>query len=254
MLRARGIAKTFTLPSRAGARIAALDGVSLDVEARRMRRYPFRRIGRGQEHVPALHLRQLSATGGTIAIRDDSRESRILFPAHACLAARRDPSAPDHDGLREPVHPRDPARQRIAPDLVSEPLVPRGVGEDNARARASERLERLHRAAPPVDARARDLLGRRAAARVNIARGLIAGQPLLLLDEPTASLDAENRDVVAEPDRRGAQSGRGDRRHLSRRGHARARGDARRRPRRTNEALSIEHGNLADLLIKNARS
>ncbi|CAB3788950.1 Vitamin B12 import ATP-binding protein BtuD [Paraburkholderia fynbosensis] len=34
--------------------------------------------------------------------------------------------------------------------------------------------------------------------RVNIARGLIAGHPLLLLDEPTASLDAENRDVVAE--------------------------------------------------------
>jgi alpha-D-ribose 1-methylphosphonate 5-triphosphate synthase subunit PhnL len=32
---------------------------------------------------------------------------------------------------------------------------------------------------------------------VNIARGLIAEQPLLLLDEPTASLDAENRDVVA---------------------------------------------------------
>ena len=33
---------------------------------------------------------------------------------------------------------------------------------------------------------------------MNIARGLIAGQPLLLLDEPTASLDAENRDVVAD--------------------------------------------------------
>ncbi|MGA7776108.1 MAG: ATP-binding cassette domain-containing protein, partial [Paraburkholderia sp.] len=34
--------------------------------------------------------------------------------------------------------------------------------------------------------------------RVNIARGLIAGHPLLLLDEPTASLDAENRAVVAD--------------------------------------------------------
>ena len=29
--------------------------------------------------------------------------------------------------------------------------------------------------------------------RVNVARGFIAGRPLMLLDEPTASLDAANR-------------------------------------------------------------
>ena len=34
--------------------------------------------------------------------------------------------------------------------------------------------------------------------RVNIARGFIADRPLLLLDEPTASLDAANRAVVIE--------------------------------------------------------
>jgi alpha-D-ribose 1-methylphosphonate 5-triphosphate synthase subunit PhnL len=34
--------------------------------------------------------------------------------------------------------------------------------------------------------------------RVNIAHGLIAKQPVLLLDEPTASLDADNRRVVVQ--------------------------------------------------------
>jgi alpha-D-ribose 1-methylphosphonate 5-triphosphate synthase subunit PhnL len=32
--------------------------------------------------------------------------------------------------------------------------------------------------------------------RVNIARGLIGGHAILLLDEPTASLDAANREIV----------------------------------------------------------
>ena len=34
--------------------------------------------------------------------------------------------------------------------------------------------------------------------RVNIARGFIARHPVLLLDEPTASLDAANRQVVLD--------------------------------------------------------
>jgi alpha-D-ribose 1-methylphosphonate 5-triphosphate synthase subunit PhnL len=34
--------------------------------------------------------------------------------------------------------------------------------------------------------------------RINLARGFISGHPILLLDEPTASLDAENRAVVID--------------------------------------------------------
>ena len=48
--------------------------------------------------------------------------------------------------------------------------------------------------------------------RVNIARGFISDHPILLLDEPTASLDAANRDVVVdlidEKKRAGRRDGR----------------------------------------------
>ena len=43
--------------------------------------------------------------------------------------------------------------------------------------------------------------------RINLARGFIANHPILLLDEPTASLDAENRRVVTAMVREAKASG-----------------------------------------------
>jgi alpha-D-ribose 1-methylphosphonate 5-triphosphate synthase subunit PhnL len=81
-------------------------------------------------------------------------------------------------------------------DLVAEPLIVRGVGTHDARSRASELLAQLN-----IPARLWPLAPATFSGgeqqRVNIARGLIAGHPVLLLDEPTASLDTANRDVVA---------------------------------------------------------
>lgn len=80
-------------------------------------------------------------------------------------------------------------------DIVAEPLIARGAAPDAARARARELLlrlnlpERLHHLPPATFSGGEQQ-------RVNLARGFAPGYPILLLDEPTASLDAANRAVV----------------------------------------------------------
>ena len=72
-----------------------------------------------------------------------------------------------------------------------------GLSEAEARTRAGDLLARLNLperlwGLPPATFSGGEQQ------RVNIAMGLIAPRPILLLDEPTASLDAPNRAVVAE--------------------------------------------------------
>jgi len=82
-------------------------------------------------------------------------------------------------------------------DIVAEPLVERGTDRRKAADRAGELLSRLNLperlwALPPATFSGGEQQ------RVNIARGFITGHPVLLLDEPTASLDATNRAVVVD--------------------------------------------------------
>ena len=80
-------------------------------------------------------------------------------------------------------------------DVVAEPLLSVGVTEDVARARAREMLERLNIPQRLWSLSPTTFSGGEQQ-RVNIARGFAHGFPALLLDEPTASLDARNRDVA----------------------------------------------------------
>jgi alpha-D-ribose 1-methylphosphonate 5-triphosphate synthase subunit PhnL len=82
-------------------------------------------------------------------------------------------------------------------DVVAEPLVARGVAREDAQERARALLTRLNLperlwGLPPATFSGGEQQ------RVNIARGVSTEHPVLLLDEPTASLDATNRQVVVD--------------------------------------------------------
>ncbi len=80
-------------------------------------------------------------------------------------------------------------------DVVAEPLLALGIPVAEARDRAAGLLgrlnipERLWSLSPTTFSGGEQQ-------RVNIARGFAHAYPALLLDEPTASLDAANREVV----------------------------------------------------------
>src|SRR5690606_26891092 len=82
-------------------------------------------------------------------------------------------------------------------DVVMEPARARGMDLNTARQRAEELLlrlgipERLWNLAPGTFSGGEQQ-------RVNIARSFMVHWPVLLLDEPTASLDDANRKVVIE--------------------------------------------------------
>ncbi|MBB6487656.1 phosphonate C-P lyase system protein PhnL [Rhizobium lusitanum] len=91
-------------------------------------------------------------------------------------------------------------------DVVAEPLLARGVNAADAREKAAGLLAQLNLPQelwqlPPATFSGGEQQ------RVNIARGFITDHAILLLDEPTASLDAKNRAVVVDMIEKKKQAG-----------------------------------------------
>jgi alpha-D-ribose 1-methylphosphonate 5-triphosphate synthase subunit PhnL len=141
------------------------------------------------------------ADRGVVRVRHDGAAVDMVTAHHrTILDMRRRTLGYVSQFLR--VVPRVPAL-----NVVAEPLIRIGTSADIARARAAELLsrlaipERLWSLAPQTFSGGEQQ-------RVNIARGFAVEYPILLLDEPTAALDAENRVRVAgliqDAKRRGA--------------------------------------------------
>jgi alpha-D-ribose 1-methylphosphonate 5-triphosphate synthase subunit PhnL len=188
VLEARGLAKTFTMHQRDGLLLhvfAQLDLAVAPGECVALTGHS----GSGKSTLLRLLYANYQATAGDVRVLHgpDWVELSRASP-RTLLEVRRRTLGYVSQFLR--VIPRVPALE-----LVAEPLRRLGVAAEAARASAAEWLARLNLAPrlwrlPPATFSGGEQQ------RVNIARGLIAPRPILLLDEPTASLDADNRRVV----------------------------------------------------------
>ncbi|KGD89914.1 phosphonate ABC transporter ATPase [Achromobacter sp. RTa] len=190
MIEVRGLGKMFTLHNQGGMRLPVLEAVDFDASAGDclVLAGP---SGTGKSTLLRCLYGNYLATEGSIRVRaGDEWIELVGAPEQRVLALRRDVIGYVSQFLR--VIPRVAAL-----DVVAEPLRASGLDAEEARARAAALLQRLN-----VPARLWGLAPATFSGgeqqRVNIARGFIARHPILLLDEPTASLDADNRKVVIE--------------------------------------------------------
>jgi alpha-D-ribose 1-methylphosphonate 5-triphosphate synthase subunit PhnL len=194
ILTVRGVDKTFTMHLQGDQRLAVLHGLTFEVRSGECVALGGP-SGAGKSSILKMVYGNYAADSGRIVLRppDGDVTSEIDIAAadpRQVLAARRDAMGHVSQFLR--CVPRVPALQ-----VVAEPLVHRGLAAAEARVRAARMLTRLGIpeplwALPPVTFSGGEQQ------RVNIARGFVTELPLLLLDEPTAALDARNRDVVIE--------------------------------------------------------
>ena len=188
MLRTENLGKSFTLHLQGGLEIPVLQGVDFAIHAGECVALSGP-SGAGKSTLMRALFGNYRADIGRILIRHDGAMVDIASAdPRTVLAVRHDTLGYVSQFLR--VVPRVPAL-----DVVAEVLLGRGVPQDEARARAAALLLRLN-IAPRLHGLPPATFSGGEQQRVNLARGFIGGHPLLLLDEPTASLDAANRDVV----------------------------------------------------------
>ncbi|MBZ0261305.1 MAG: phosphonate C-P lyase system protein PhnL [Hyphomicrobiales bacterium] len=188
MLKIEKLCKEFTLHQQGGVRISVLDNVSLEVSSGETVAVTGP-SGRGKSSLLKLIYGSYKATSGAIRLfHDGSWVDATQAEPRDMIKMRQQSIGYVTQFLR--VIPRVPAV-----DIVTEPLIERGVAPNKAEVRAKDLLSRLNIPEKLWQLSPMTFSGGEQQ-RVNIARGFAAHHPVLLLDEPTASLDDENRDRV----------------------------------------------------------
>jgi len=184
------VAKSFTMHLRDGITLPVVAGVSFSVKKGEcvVLGGP---SGVGKSSILKMLYGNYAVDAGQILIEHRGHLVDLASAApRSVLEVRRDTLGYVSQFLR--VVPRVSAL-----DVVAEPLLARGVSHPEASEKASDLLAKLNLPRelwqlPPATFSGGEQQ------RVNIARGFITDHAVLLLDEPTASLDAKNRRVVVE--------------------------------------------------------
>lgn len=188
MLSVTGLSKSFVLHTQGSAQISVFRNLSITVSAGEcvVLDGP---SGAGKSTLMRMLYANYRTDSGTIAVyHDGAMVDLATAEPRVVLDVRRRSLGYVSQFLR--VIPRVSTL-----DVVAEPLRALGVGAEESRERARTMLarlnvpERLWGLAPATFSGGEQQ-------RVNVARGFVAELPILLLDEPTASLDAINRQCV----------------------------------------------------------
>ncbi|WP_249791506.1 phosphonate C-P lyase system protein PhnL [Bradyrhizobium sp. SRL28] len=189
-LHSHGLTKTFILHTQSGAQIPVFSGIELKVVASECvcLHGP---SGAGKSTLLRSLYANYKPDAGKILVQHDGNFVDLLaVEPWEVIEIRRRTIGYVSQFLR--VIPRVSTL-----DIVAEPAIMNGVPSETAYATARTLLcrlripERLWSLAPATFSGGEQQ-------RVNIARGFMVNYPVLLLDEPTASLDAANRQSVVE--------------------------------------------------------
>jgi len=184
MIELKNVSKTFILHNQGSAVIEVISNVSFSVAAGEC--VALTGVsGAGKSTLMRMIYGNYLTQSGEIHIGDIDL---VRAEPREVIKLRRDVLGYVSQFLR--VVPRVPTL-----DVVAEPLRSLGASEGDAKASAAALLhelnipQRLWPLSPTTFSGGEQQ-------RVNIARGFVYNYPAMLLDEPTASLDAANREVV----------------------------------------------------------
>ena len=190
-LEVKNLNKTFTVHTRGGIEVKGFENINLSVKQGEFLSL-YGPSGAGKSSILKTLFRTYTTTSGNIIFHKDNGSTIDIANASESEILNLRKSEIGYVSQFLQILPRI-----SAVDVVSEQLIFKGESEEVSRQKAKEMLDYLSIREELFDLSPLTFSGGEQQ-RVNIAKGIIAPKSLLLLDEPTASLDRTNTMKVVE--------------------------------------------------------